>query len=247
MRIVTVQHRDFRGKTDYNIYETVAQLLADKPTATIAEKLSTAKTGDWIVSANGWVVPLLAIKLIEDKTIRGMGKPYMRHKFILYRVYHFPKQKVCIRDGREDLKLFNYNPKTNKNFAGDDIKCRLNELSPRKILFAQYVARGYDMNTALRLAYKNIASPGKLLKSLLSNDKLMDYLAKFPTPEAKALERQGLTNDYVCLQLKNYLDNPKTPTNHKLFALKIVYQVIVDDNEKYTKKAKPKSKSGLLY
>ncbi len=42
MRIVTVQHRDFRGKTNYTIYETVEQLLAEKPTATISTNSGTS-------------------------------------------------------------------------------------------------------------------------------------------------------------------------------------------------------------
>jgi hypothetical protein len=50
MRVVTVNHRDGRGKVDYYIYETVDSLLENMPNANVTENLSSAVEGDYVVS-----------------------------------------------------------------------------------------------------------------------------------------------------------------------------------------------------
>jgi hypothetical protein len=50
MRVVTVNHRDGRGKVDYYVYETVVGLLENMPNANVTENLANAEKGDYAVS-----------------------------------------------------------------------------------------------------------------------------------------------------------------------------------------------------
>jgi hypothetical protein len=67
MRTVTVYHRDGRGKVDYYIYETVDGLMEEMPNANVTKSVANAAEGDYVVSDNGWVVPLIRMTYLEDK------------------------------------------------------------------------------------------------------------------------------------------------------------------------------------
>jgi hypothetical protein len=45
MRVVTVNHRDGRGKVDYYVYETVDGLLENMPNANVTENLRECGRG----------------------------------------------------------------------------------------------------------------------------------------------------------------------------------------------------------
>jgi hypothetical protein len=128
MRVVTVNHRDGRGKVDYYVYETVDGLLENMPNANVTENLANAVEGDYVVSDNGWVVPLIKKTYLEDKRTRGGKKRYKSNKVFRYVVFHFPKDRKVFRADNLHNVVFNYTPKTGKNIASEEKRNRMYEL-----------------------------------------------------------------------------------------------------------------------
>ena len=127
MRVVSVNHRDERGRVDYQIFETVDKLMEEKPDANVTDNMENAIEGDYVVSDNGWVVPLIKKTYLEDKYCRGGKNRYKRNKIYRYVVFHFPKdRKVWGANNLHNVK-FNYTPKTGKNIASDDKRNRMYE------------------------------------------------------------------------------------------------------------------------
>jgi len=187
-------------------------LLADKPFAKIATHISTAEPGDYVVSDNGWVVPLVAVTWLEDKNYNYNGDRRPRRKIFKYKVYHFPKQKKAFRAESLHRAVFNYMPGSSNNFASDGKRNRAYELSVRKIQFAQYIIKGYDPMSAARLVYPKVNNLNKLIKSLLTNDKLMNFIAeKQGLSVQEQLVRSGITYDLLANQIKAIFDLPFQP------------------------------------
>ena len=127
MRVVSVNHRDERGRVDYQIFETVDKLMEEKPDANVTDNMENAIEGDYVVSDNGWVVPLIKNTYLEDNYCRGGKNRYKRNKIYRYVVFHFPKdRKVWGANNLHNVK-FNYTPKTGKNIASDDKRNRMYE------------------------------------------------------------------------------------------------------------------------
>lgn len=226
MRTVTVNYRDYRGRVEYNIYETAEQLKSDKPNAKIARSLADAEPGDYVAADNGWIVPLLAVKWIEDKTLRyGDRKP--RKKAYQYKVFHFPKYKKAVRVESLSSSSFNYVPSTMDNFASEGKRCRMFEMSAKKILFARHLAAGTDPMTAVHFVYPKVMNKNKLLKNLLANDKLMNSVKIIGGKSMREqLEEMGLGSQVFARRLKDILDDPKSDSRLKLFAFKTIFTLI---------------------
>jgi hypothetical protein len=228
MRVVTVNHRDGRGKMDYYIYETVDGLLENMPNANVTENLENAVEGDYVVSDNGWVVPLIKITFIEDKHTRGGKKRYNRNWVYRYVVFHFPKDRKVFRADNLHNVVFNYTPKTGGNIGSEDKRNRMYELSARKIYWAQLVANGVELEQAMRIVYPRVVNKNKQLKQLLLNDKIMQYLAESKgISMLGAFERANLNMEYLARTLKETLDDDNADTKLRIYAMDVILKLLM--------------------
>jgi len=228
MRTISVNHRDGRGRVEYLVFETVESLLERKPNANVTESLANALEGDYVVSDNGWVVPLIKKTYLVDKYCRGGKKRYKRNRVYRYVVFHFPKdRKVWRADNLHNVK-FNYTPKTGKNIASEEKRNRMYELSAKKIYWAQLVASGVDMEEAARIAYPRVVNKNKLLKQLLLNDKIMDFLMESRgISTQKAFERANLNYEYLARTLMATLDDDTADTKLKVYAMDMIHKMLL--------------------
>jgi hypothetical protein len=228
MRTISVNHRDGRGRVEYCVFETVESLLERKPNANATNNLANAIEGDYVVSDNGWVVPLIRKTYLEDKYCRGGKKRYKRNKVYRYVVFHFPKdRKVWRAENLHNVK-FNYTPKTGKNIASDEKRNRMYELSARKIYWAQLVASGVEMEEAVRIAYPRVVNKNKLLKQLLLNDKIMGYMAECRGISTRqAFERANLNYEYLARTLMATLDDDTADTKLKIYAMDVILKLLM--------------------
>ena len=164
---------------------------------------------------------------IEDKYTRGQKKRYKRKRVFRYAVFQFPKdRKVWRADNLHNVK-FNYSPKTSNNFASDEIRNRMYELSSKKIYWAQLVVNGMDMAQAVQVVFPRVTSPNKQLKQLLLNDKLMDFVVSKSGLDAKsAFEMNELNAQYLALKIMNILEDGDSPTALKVTAIEIAHAVL---------------------
>jgi len=228
MRTVSVNHRDGRGRVAYYVYETKDGLLEEMPNANVTENLANALEGDYVVSDNGWVAPLIRKTYLEDKYSRGGKKRYKRNKIYKYVVFHFPKdRKVWRADNLHNVK-FNYTPKTGKNIASEEKRNRMYELSARKIYWAQLVASGVELEQAMRIVYPRVVNKNKLLKQLLLNDKIMEYLAESKGISMQgAFERANLNMEYLARTLKETLDDDTADTKLRIYAMDVILKLLL--------------------
>jgi hypothetical protein len=226
MRIVTMNHRDGRGTVDYRIYESPELLLADKPDANITDKLEKALQGDYVISKNGWVVPMLQITELRNKYYKSGFERRERRKEIIYKVYHFPKQRICVKFSKISKYEFNYVPKNTKNMAGNEVVNRMYELTVRKIQWAQLVANGYDPETATLMVYPRVIAKKNLTKSLLLNYKIQDYISQKSGISWNAtLEKAGMNMEYFASKIKSIIEDDKENPGIRVWALKLVMDI----------------------
>lgn len=233
MRTVSVNHRDGRGTVDYCIFETIDSLLDNDPNANIASNLENAVEGDYVVSDNGWVVPLIKKTYLEDKYCRGGKKRYKRHRTYRYVVFHFPKDKKLWRVNNLHNVKFNYTPKTSKNIASDEKRNRMYELSARKIYWAQLVASGAEIEEAVRIAYPRVVNKSKMLKQLLLNDKIMEFLSESRgISVAKGFESANLNIEYLARKLMATLEDDTADTKLRIYALETIHNMLMMHDER---------------
>ncbi len=231
MRTVTVNHRDFRGRTDYWIYETKEKLLHDIPEANISENLADAKEGDYVQSCNGWLVPLLQITHLDNSYYVRDTKRWKRKKTYTHRVYHFPKQKLCISENKIGQKTFNYVPASSKNISSDEKRNRMYELSKRKIQWAQFVINGISPEDATTIVYPNVFNRNALTKSLLLNEKLMNYIIdRTKKVHRHEMDNAGLTGEFILKVIKSTIEDPNENPQLRIMAMTIANDLIM----KYT-------------
>lgn len=227
MRVIKVKHTNGLGEREYIIYETVEQLNAHLPDAVVRTKLSEAFSGDYMVSANGWVVPILKIVDLTNKYYKVGFERRKRTKQYVRRVFHFPKQKFCVSLHKLDDVEFNYSPKNNVNISSTGVRNRMYEVTTRKIMWAQYVATGTDPVTATQLVYPNVFNKNRLTKSLLLNDKLIAFIEeRSDNAFEKALNNNNLGPDFMAHTLKAIVEDKKSPPQLKKYALQLIMKIL---------------------
>ena len=225
MRVVTVYHRDDRGKVEYGIYESEELLRVSDADAKICNNLWEAEKGDYVVSQNGWVVPLIQVTELRNKYYKYKSQRRVRRNDVIYKVYHFPQQKICVRYNKIADYKFNYMPKNSKNIAGDGVVNRMYELSVRKIEWAQLVANGIEPATATERVYPSVWNKNSLTKTLLLNDKIYNFIMeKSGSSMKRAYKRIGVDEDYVADLLKSITENKKESWKLRMMAMKVILE-----------------------
>jgi len=231
MRTVSVKHRDYRGLVEYPIYETIEQCREAFPTANILHQLRNAVAGDYIVSRNGWVVPLLTVTKIVNKYMMSGGVKRNRKTAFTNIVYQFPKQKICVRREKLDSFEFNYTPRDGKNIESTGARCRLYELSIRKIRWAQLVSEGYDPMTATSFVYPSVFNKNKLTKTLLANDKIINFIEeKNGNSRKKSFEAIGINSAYLAKEIKRILEDRTEKGILRKWAFDVVTNILKDSD-----------------
>jgi hypothetical protein len=227
MRTVTIKHRNGLGERTYRIYESIEQLKETEPEASVSNKLSEAEEGDYVVSKNGWVVPLIRKTRLVNKYYKRGGRRYKRRVEYTHTVYHFPHQRVCVSEKRLEAAEFNYKPKDSKNIASEGKRNRMYELSSRKIQWAQLVARGYDPKLATQEVYPRVMNKNRLTKSLLLNDKIIEYIeSKANGGRKKYLKSIGMSVEEYIKYIKEIIEDKQSAPKLRIFALELVYKIL---------------------
>jgi len=229
MRIVKVKHRNGLGEREYCIYETVEQLNQAEPHTRLRTRLSEAMAGDFVLSANGWIVPLLQTTDLVNKYYKKGFERKKRKTEYSHRVFHFPKQKFCVPMHKLDDVEFNYKPRDGKDIAGTGARNRMYEVTQRKIRWAQAVAGGMNPMSATVLVYPSVNNKNKLTKSLLLNDKLIAFIEeKTESGFRKALKKQGLDEAFIIGTLKAIVEDKTSNPKLQLFALQMIAKVLLN-------------------
>jgi hypothetical protein len=196
------------------------------PDAIVAKDLASAKPGEYVVSKNGWVVPLIYSTILVQCFYQYKGKRKYRKTKFYSNVYHFPKQRVCVRQEKVCNYVFNYIPKSNKNISGEDKRNRMYELSVRKLEWANYVINGIDPSIATNMVYKNLFNKNKMTKTLLLNSKLMDYIY---FRKKQRLIDLGISKEQFVKILLNMINEPQKNIRIRSNAVEILYKLIGKD------------------
>lgn len=199
-------------KTSYNVYENVAEFEQS------GHKLvspSDAEPGDYILTDNGYYVPVLK---------RSIFKPKKRNRSTL-------KLTVPRRSF-----IFNYD--NDKGITGRyqmvyDLNTKRIEskyLSIRAKAFANFLVNGIDLITAFKTAYASRRdlqfSLHNLLEADLTNPKFYEYLRSIGfMPKESKLNKAGLDEDFLLEQLKGIISNPDEPHQLRKFALETAFRL----------------------
>lgn len=223
MRKVTVQHRDERGKVEYVVYESVQELekVLAPALPVITDSLATASAGNYVISANGWVVPLLAVATLQDKYLRGTEKRPRKNP-IRYRVFNFPKDRKVFREDKLPQVIFNYTPQSYNGIASTEKQCRLYQLSPRKMLWVQLIRQGMDVIEATKKAYPNERNPDKHSKQLIANPKLIEMICAGHETLQGELEKRGIGTEFLAGEIDRVLHDPSASSGMKIWAMKAI-------------------------
>lgn len=228
MREVIVKHRDMRGEKVYKIYETEQQLLQDNQNAKIVENLNNAKEGDYIKTNNGWIVPIIGITELVNKRTYSRGRKIDRKTFYTSKIFHLPKQKICVSLKRIEDYRFDYIPRNSKNIHTNEIKNRMWELSTRKIMWANHIKNGYTAEIATMMVYPRVKNQNKLTKMLLLNEKLMDYIFRNDDSWRANLRNLGIDENYIMSKIKEIIDDERAETGLKKWALGFLIKVLAE-------------------
>jgi hypothetical protein len=225
MRTVIVNHHDSRGRTEYKIYDREEALFADQPNASIAESLEGAQPGQHVLSANGWIVPLLHRVSMSDKWLRGKEKKPRKKQFD-YTVFHFPKDRKVYRSDKLSGAIFNYNPSVSGSIASDSIHNRQYELSSRKLYWVQLVKHGVDLMYATQLAFPTDRNHEVRLKALLLNPKLMQLIVEDLDGLKRSLATRGISEEYFAGTIQSILEAESQPIRMKQWALQTLHSIL---------------------
>jgi len=182
----------------YKVYESITE-FQESDDKNKLNKLDRCEEGDYIITDNGYVVPLIK-KYVYD------SNPKNKHYFVDF-VFPRARHRVCCYNRkyflRKPLLFFKENiPKPKKK-----------NLTHQMRLFAIYLSRGIDIVDAFKLCYKvRYRNLHVEITRILSTDIFIDYLIK----ELKMLDKfknslndKGVNYDMIAEFYKKELNNDK--------------------------------------
>lgn len=196
-------------KLQFKVYENVAEA---EEAGIIVKPLNLAKEGDYVLSDNGYYLPVIKRVIIQTKdkkrqTVK-LQLPRSRYLFSLDKDGNLPKKYNFIYD-----------------ITGQKRKFR--SLSIRSKAFANFINQGMDIFKAYKAAYGNRQGShvysAKLLDDI-SNPLFIKYLKEigFMINNDK-LDKSGMSEDFLLEQMKNLIVDKQEPYQLRKWALETLF------------------------